>query len=79
MPRSQAMKLVGHKTESIYRRYAISNEADLREAVAKVAAQVAADKREPRKVVPIDASNNGTEPVPQADSGGAHAAEGSRK
>jgi integrase len=29
VPRSVAMKMVGHKTEAIYRRYAIANEADL--------------------------------------------------
>ena len=34
--RSVAMKLVGHKTESIYRRYAIVSESDLREAVEKL-------------------------------------------
>jgi integrase len=36
--RSVAMKMVGHKTESIYRRYAITSEADLREAARKLAA-----------------------------------------
>ena len=36
--RSVAMKLVGHKTESIYRRYAIVSESDLREAVEKLGA-----------------------------------------
>ena len=36
VPRSVAMKLTGHKTETIYRRYAIVAEADLREGVAKV-------------------------------------------
>jgi hypothetical protein len=32
------MKLTGHKTESIYRRYAIVAEQDLRDGVAKLAA-----------------------------------------
>jgi integrase len=36
--RSVAMKLTGHKTESIYRRYAIVAEQDLRDGVAKLAA-----------------------------------------
>jgi integrase len=36
--RSVAMKMVGHKTESIYRRYAIVSEGDLREAAKTLAA-----------------------------------------
>jgi len=32
------MQMVGHKTEAIYRRYAIVNAADLRDAAAKLAA-----------------------------------------
>ena len=35
-PRSVAMKLSGHKTESIYRRYAIVSPADLGEAVERL-------------------------------------------
>jgi integrase len=34
--RSAAMKMVGHKTEAIYRRYAIADEVALKEAAAKI-------------------------------------------
>lgn len=37
VPRSVAMKLTGHKTEAVYRRYAIASEADLAEAVGRLA------------------------------------------
>ena len=37
VPRSVAMKLTGHKTESVYRRYVIVSEADLSEGLTKLA------------------------------------------
>lgn len=37
VPRSVAMKLTGHKTEAVYRRYAIVSEADLSEGLKKLA------------------------------------------
>lgn len=39
--RSVAMKIVGHQSEAIYHRYSITNDADVREALAKVAAMPA--------------------------------------
>lgn len=42
VPRSTAMAMVGHKTESIYRRYAIVDERSLREAAARLDAVSAA-------------------------------------
>jgi hypothetical protein len=35
--RSTAMKLTGHKSEAVYRRYAIVSKADLTEGVQKLA------------------------------------------
>ncbi len=37
VPRSVAMKLTGHKTEAVYRRYAIVSEADLSEGLKRLA------------------------------------------
>ena len=36
VPRSVAMKITGHRTESVYNRYAIVSDADLREATKKL-------------------------------------------
>jgi len=38
VPRSAAMKITGHKTETVYRRYAIVDEGMMREAAEKLAA-----------------------------------------
>jgi integrase len=50
--RSVAMKLTGHKTEAVYRRYAIADSRALAEGVAKLAQLHAA----PATVVPIQAA-----------------------
>ena len=54
------MRLTGHKTESVYRRYAIVAPSDLGVAAARIAAQLVADASTP-------AGRSGTEVVPQVD------------
>ena len=51
VPRSTAMKMVGHRTEAIYRRDAIANEAMPREGAEKLAALHASVSETPGKVV----------------------------
>lgn len=53
MPRSSSMKMTGHKTESVYRRYAIVDEAMLREGAEKLAAFHAGKKGVGRKIMPL--------------------------
>jgi hypothetical protein len=38
------MQLTGHKTEAVYRRYAITSEADLREGVQRLDAAPKSDR-----------------------------------
>jgi integrase len=45
VPRSDAMAMVGHLTESIYRRYAISDEASLRDAATRLDLLFRKDRR----------------------------------
>jgi len=58
VPRSVAMKLVGHKTESMYRRYAIVEESDMKEAAEKLAALQKARRFMTMKVVPLRPAAN---------------------
>jgi integrase len=52
VPRSVAMKLTGHKTEAVYRRYAIADHAALSEGVEKLA-RLHSEAPAARNVVPI--------------------------
>ncbi|HVQ78274.1 MAG TPA: tyrosine-type recombinase/integrase [Candidatus Binatia bacterium] len=56
VPRSAAMKMVGHKTASIYQRYAIAEEGMLREAGDKLERlqQTAAARLGPHSALPPD-------------------------
>jgi hypothetical protein len=57
VPRSVAMQLTGHKTEAVYRRYAIVSERDLSEGVAKLAH--VHESPAPRTVLPFTAAASG--------------------
>ena len=50
---SAAMKMTGHKTESIYQRYAIVGEAMLKEGASKLAALHADEKNGTREVASV--------------------------
>jgi site-specific recombinase XerD len=62
VPRTTAMALVGHETESIYRRYAIVDEKALRNGVRKLSAHRDDEEKRPAEVVPYKkrASNGGS-------------------
>ena len=54
MPRSAAMKMVGHKTQSIYSRYAIADESMLKDAALKLGRLHEADESTTRKVISVE-------------------------
>lgn len=58
VPRSVATELTGHKTESVYRRYAIADEAALQEGVEKLA-RLHGDSDEGRSTIPLRAAEKG--------------------
>jgi integrase len=47
VPRSAAMRMTGHKTEAVYRRYAITDSAMLQEAAVKLAVFHASESNSP--------------------------------
>lgn len=51
IPEAHAMQFLGHKTASIFRRYAISNRAVLRSQARKLGAHYGEQPRPDRKVV----------------------------
>ena len=57
VPREVAMKITGHKTESMYRRYRIVDERDIKEATERMQAHLAdqLDQVKPQQpvIVPI--------------------------
>lgn len=60
VPRSVATKLTGHKTEAVYRRYAIADEAALQEGVQKLAALHAdTDHQQDRSAIPLRQAQGG--------------------
>jgi hypothetical protein len=61
VPRSVAMQLLGHKTENIYRRYAIVSEADLAEGVARRATFQASSRTLPAHSTKESISGEGSQ------------------
>jgi hypothetical protein len=58
VPRKIAMLLSGHKTESVFERYNITEDHDLEDAVRKTQAYVDQLPREREEVAQIDTAND---------------------
>ena len=53
VPQNVIMKLMGHKTDSMFRRYAIADAQVLQEGVEKLARHYASTNKTERTVIPI--------------------------
>jgi integrase len=62
VPRRIAMMLSGHKTESVFERYNITDDQDLEDAVRKTQTYVAQLPKEREKVVSMDPADDEMEP-----------------
>ena len=57
------MKITGHETESVYRRYAIVSDAGLREAAAKLTGTISGTGASPEVAPrPVTRDNSSTRP-----------------
>ena len=59
VPQNVIMKLMGHKTDSMFRRYAIADAQVLQEGVEKLARHYAGADKTERTVVPIQEASAG--------------------
>ena len=58
MPRSTAMKFSGHKTESVYRRYDIVSQQDMKLVAAKMENYLEGLKSQPTKTTTVEEKPN---------------------
>ena len=54
VPRSAAMKMVGHKTQSIYSRYAIADQSRFKDAALKLDRLQEADESAARRTISLE-------------------------
>jgi len=62
--------MVGHKTQSVYRRYAIADERMLTEAGEKLQTLYDSSEARPRSIVPLDEARAGRSPKAWGRKGG---------